>query len=289
MPTHKEYSRKLTQLDNTRKMTRTMKLVAANRLRKAFEAQKKAVEYGSRLSSMLQASWGGLSSPANPLLVERKDAGRVLLLVVTSDRGLCGGFNNNLCRKAGVWAGEQKAGGRQVHLSFFGRRGTLQFKNHPEVRKCFAGDSGRPAFQDVRRIAVDLQAAFLSGQYDEVYLAYNAFLSALSQTPTILRLLPFQPELLTEESVQNENDLLFEPTRPDVIQALLPKLVTLRLYTVLLSSAAGEHGARMTAMENSTTNADKLIEVFALRRNRARQAAITRELTEIVAGAEALS
>lgn len=295
MPTAKEYNKKLLQLRNTRKLTKTMKMVSANKLRKAQEAQRHVRRFAERMEALLARVGARAGANGSPLAAARKTVGEVLLLLVTSDKGLCGGFNNNLTRKVTAWIAEQEAAGRRVSLSFHGRRGFLSFRRRPRVQKYYEGASALPTFRQARRIAADLQAAFLGGRYDEVHLAYNAFVSPMTQTPRIERLLPADPARLAPPapgkavpSASPPDEPLFAPGRAAVAAALLPRWVNLRFHGALLESAAGEHGARMTAMDNSTNNADSLIESYALRRNRARQAAITRELTEIVAGAEAL-
>jgi F-type H+-transporting ATPase subunit gamma len=287
MPTAKEYNQKLAQLRNTRKMTKTMKMVSANKLRKAQEAQRGARRFAERVGALL-AHLVAEGGDVHPLAEPREAVREVLLLLVTSDKGLCGGFNNNLARRVAAWIAEQEQAGRHVSLSFHGRRGWLYFRRRPRVQKYYEGASALPSFRHARRIALDLQATYLSERYDEVHLAYNAFVSPMTQTPRIERYLPLDLTRLGPTAGAKTAPPLYAPDRAAVAGALAPRWANLRLHDAMLESAAGEHGARMTAMDNSTSNADSLIESYTLRRNRARQAAITRELTEIVAGAEAL-
>ncbi len=155
------------------------------------------------------------------------------------------------------------------------------------VHNHYEGAASKPTFTTAHAIAGDLTANFLSGEFDEVYLLYNEFRSALSQKPAMHKLLPVEPEVLGHGQAYSQ-DYLFEPSREEMLELLLPRTVSFKVYYALLENAAGEHGARMTAMDNATTNAANLIERYTLMRNRARQAAITTELTEIVSGAEAL-
>jgi F-type H+-transporting ATPase subunit gamma len=288
MPTVKEYNVRIARLRNTRKMTKTMKMVAANKLRKAQEALKHAAAFESHVLRMAGAVPAG-GKQVHPLEVPRPARGHVLVLLVTSDRGLCGGFNNNLNRAVMVWAEERRAAGKKAAVSFFGRRGYLFLRKRLPVRKYYRGESSRPAFAAARQIAMDLQDVFLAGRYEAIYLAYNRFRSVLSQAPVIERILPMEPAPVPAPApAPVTEDMIFTPGAEAVRDTIAGQAVALRIFSAFLNSAVGEQGARMTAMESSTTNADNLIESYTLRRNRARQAAITRELIEIVAGAEAL-
>jgi F-type H+-transporting ATPase subunit gamma len=284
MPTLKEYTVKIARLRSTRKMTRTMKMVSANKLRKSQELLKHASACADEVQGMLSRlpaeavcaeEWG--NRVANPM---------ALVLVVTSDRGLCGGFNNNLNRKLNQWAQERAGGFDRLRMSFCGRRGYLFFRSRVSVEKFYSVTSAKPQFMEARQIFGELEGAMAANRYDEVYLAYNEFRSSLSQTPTIERLLPWDPKSVASES--QCGTCLCNPPACALARDLVQRLGTFRVFRALVSSAAGEHGARMTAMDNSTNNADDLIETYSLLRNRARQAAITRELTEIISGADAL-
>jgi F-type H+-transporting ATPase subunit gamma len=288
MPTLKEYDVKLTRLRSTRKMTKTMQLVSANKLRRAQEAQKNAGIYAERFNGILTRLAAAADPGSHPLLRAHRQVRNILVVVFTSDRGLCGGFNNNLIRKAASWC-RQAAPTRHVEVSCSGRRGFAFFRNRADIRRYYEEAAARPVFAHARQIGADVQTAFLTGGADEVHLAYNAFKGVMSQTPVIERLLPLDPAALPAGTAPSDPERwLYEPVRPALLQALLPRLVNLRIFLAMLNTAAGEHGARMTAMDHATTNADSLIERLTLLRNRARQAHITTELIEIVAGAEAL-
>jgi F-type H+-transporting ATPase subunit gamma len=209
-------------------------------------------------------------------------------VVVTSDRGLCGGFNNNVGRAVAAWMEDIRPRCGGIMLSFCGRRGYLFFRQaDARLRVHYEGLSARPAYCAVRRMSLDLQAAFTSGLADEVYLAYTAARGA-AQAPAVERLLPLAPLAPPAGAMEPEGSLI-EPSLPGLLDTLLGKLATARVHEALTGSAVSEHRARMLAMDSSTTSADNLIETYTLLRNRARQAAITRELSEIVAGAEALA
>jgi F-type H+-transporting ATPase subunit gamma len=294
MPTLKEYNVKLAGLRNTCKVMRTMRMISANKLRRAQEAQRRAEEFEAGVEAVrlrLLAPGGGCAD--HPLLRTRRPVRRSLAVVITSDRGLCGGFNSNLNKKVLQWVGEERAAGRRVDLRFIGRRGFLFFRQRDEDGFLYADVGQKPAFAPARRVAVHLCEAFIEGAYDEVHLAYSRFRTVLAQTPAIERLLPLDGSLGAGEEARAdagaEADTLVEPAAPDLLSRLPNQTVSRRLYAALLHSAAGEHGARMTAMENANANAESLAETYTLLRNRARQAAITRELIEIVAGAEALN
>ena len=289
MPTLKEFNVKLTRLRSTRKLTKTMKLVSVNKLRRAQEAEKRVGLIANRLSGVLGKLGSAVASGEHVLVTPRKVVKNVMVLVITSDRGLCGGFNNNLIKAVVPWVREQETKNHSVLMSFAGRRGYSFFKSRATVDRYFEDVMGRPDFSHAHRIGRSLQSAFTGKRVDEVYLAYNATQGALSQKPLIERILPMNAESLTgAEGGKPAAGWLLEPSTEVLLNTLLPRIVSLKVYTALLNSSAGEHSARMKAMEQASSNADSLIRQITLDRNRARQAAITTELTEIVAGAESL-
>ena len=188
MITLKEYNTKLSRLKSTRKMTRTMKMVAANKLRKAQESHRRAAGYGQSLTSMVLRAGEG-DPPLHPLTEPRRTVKNILILLVTSDRGLCGSFNNNLNRQVEQWVG-RRGGQEQVQMSFCGRRGLMYFRNRATVVKHYEGVMAKASFGAVRGISRELEGMFLSGKVDEVYVAYNMFRSAMSRSAVVERLLP---------------------------------------------------------------------------------------------------
>lgn len=293
MPSFKEYNKKLASLRNTVKMTKTMKMVSASKLRRAQLAQRHAQEYARQLNLLIARLAASLDTSAHPLLTPHARPTRVLVLVLTSDRGMCGGFNNNVIKAVNQWlAGDGAAYKGQTQMSFAGRRGYNFFRQRTRVRNHYEILHVAPNFTNAAQIGQDLTNAFLNDEVDEVYLAYNVFHSVLKQSPVVRRLLPIEaPDFAalagSVDPIPAEN-YLFIPPQGELLQNLIPKIVDFEIYYALLENAAGEHGARMTAMDNATNNAKKLIEVNTLMRNRARQAAITNELIEIISGAEAL-
>jgi len=288
MPSLKEYKAKLASLNNTRKITKTMKMVAASRLTRAMDAQRKALDYATRLKAMIGRLAASVDAAAHPLLDVRPEVRNVLLIVVSSDKGLCGGFNNNLIKAATRWIHNPLRAGAKVHLAFCGRRGWLAFRGRHPMFKNYENVTGRPQSTDAVRIAREACEAFLGGQFDEVHIAYNHFLNPLSQKPVMEQLLPIAPESVEAADEKLHPNLLLEPAEGELLALLLPKPVEFEIFFALLENAAGENGARMTAMDNATTNANQMITLYTLLRNRARQASITKELIEIVSGAEAL-
>jgi F-type H+-transporting ATPase subunit gamma len=289
MPTLKEYNVKLARLRSTRKLTRTMKLVSVTKLRRAQEAERRAGQFAARLTAMLGRLGGLLEPDEHPLVTPRKAVGKVLVLAITSDRGLCGGFNNALLKATQSWVLDQQARGRMVTVDCCGRRAFHFFKNRGGVDRYHEGVVAKPDYLAARKIGRELTAAFLSGRVDEVYLAYNAGDGALAAKPVIERLAPLDPAAWRRDEAMPLGDRrLLEPARDELLATLLPRVACTRVYAALRSNAAGEHAARSRAMEQASANADDLIRRLLLQRNRARQARITTELTEIVAGAEAL-
>ncbi len=289
MPSLKEYNVKLTRLRSTRKLTRTMKLVSANKLRRTQEAEKRLDAFTSRFHSMLHAIPLAQMTEPHPLLVPRRNPKHVLLLVITSDRGLCGGFNNALLRETAAWINLRESRGFNIKISCCGRKAHAFLRNRYAMDRYYDQIVSRPEFTGVRQISHELISGFLSGRLDEIHVAANRTGSRGETTPVIEPFLPvpaaeFQPA----SSEAPVRECLIEPGPDALLSAMLPTLMALRLYQVLLSSATGEHGARMRAMEQAGSNADSLIRALSLQRNRARQAQITTELNEIVAGAEAL-
>lgn len=292
MASIKEYNDKLGSLRNTVKMTKTMKMVSASKLRRAQEAQREAQDYANKLNHLIARMAAAVDVHAHPLLTPRDGGKRVLIFMVSSDKGLCGGFNNNLIKATTRWIDETFVNGEHVEMSFCGRRGYNFFKNRRTVRHHYEQVHNNPTFEKAARIGGDLMEHFLEGEFDHVYVAYNVFKSALNQVPTFQKLLPIEsPEfaaMVGEVEPIPSEDYIFQPSQQEMLEMLIPRTVNFKVFYAMLENAAGEHGARMTAMDNATSNADQMIESYTLLRNRARQAAITTELIEIISGAEAL-
>jgi F-type H+-transporting ATPase subunit gamma len=288
MPSLKEYNAKLASLKNTRKMTKTMKMVAASKLYRTMDAQRKANVYAAKLDELIARLAGSVDPRAHPLLQAHPEPRTAHLLVVMSDKGMCGGFNNNLIKHIARWYRMPAQQTRSFKFSFAGRRGWLFFRNRAPVEKVHENVTGRPTPADALRISEELTRGFLAGAFHEVYIAYNHFLNPLSQRPVIKKLLPIEAHTIEAAEEKLHDLFLLEPDAPELLATLLPKIIQFEVYFALLENAAGENGARMTAMDSATSNANKMITQYTLLRNRARQASITKELIEIVSGAEAL-
>jgi len=289
MASIKEFNSRIKSLVNTRKITKTMKMVAVSKLRKAYEAQAHAKFYAQNLTALIARISESVESAANPLLEVREAKGNALLLVFTSDNGLCGSFNHNVVNGTTDWIAENKNNHRKIDLSFCGKRGMSAFQKWNNTKDYYENVTARPKFTDAKRIGEDLCNLFLTKQYDEVFLVYNQFFNPLSQKLIIEKILPIDShELMHNADFRESAEYIFEPPVAPLLHFLIPHFIHFKIFFALLENSAGEHGARMTAMDSATKNASELIDRNILQRNRARQAAITTELTEIVAGVEAL-
>jgi F-type H+-transporting ATPase subunit gamma len=288
---------------NIQKITRAMEMVAAARLRRAEQRIEDLRPYASAIRRMTrQAAEAAGDLPRLPILAEREHVSNVGLLLVAGDRGLAGGFNSNIVR-AGVAAGrEHDSEGHSPVYFASGRRpaSSLTFRGL-NVADSFTGFTDRPAYADARRIAERVMAAYTDEDVDQVEIFYNRYISPMSQDVTRETLLPLQRATILEESDDeedsegsgNEDDhkralVEYEPGPEEILGRLVPDYVEVSIYRALLESTASEHGARMTAMRNASENASELISDLTLEMNRARQAEITQEIMEVVAGAEGL-
>jgi len=280
MATVREYNQKLAVLKNTHKLTHTMKIASANKLRLAQSAQTVAMAYDNRLAASARMLPAG-DNP-HPLETARGTKKAALAIVVGTDRGLCGEFNNILGRKISEWSRDMAARGINVKFSLVGRRARAFFKDQACILKSVDSAPTAPPFGVARQAGFDARSGFLSGKYDEVYAIYNKFKSGVSFEPVAEQILPM------ESSTDRMGEPLLEPSANDARNVLYPLLLNSKLFAAMLSSAVSEHAARMLAMDNATKNVEDLLETQTLLRNKARQSAITKELIEIVAGAEAL-
>ena len=266
-----------------------MKLVAMSKLYRAHEAQKKAKAYSERLTDLISRLAASVETATHPLLTPRDSVKNALILIMTSDKGLCGSFNNTLLKGAFAWIRDNQTKYQKIDMSFCGKRGFMFFRKQTGVKRNYEGSTASPNFAAAAKIGEDIINDFLKEEYDEVYLTYNHFLSPLSQSPIFEKILPIGPKAVIRQTKGFSADYLFEPPEPELLEFLIPKYLFFRIYFALLENSAGEHGARMTAMDNASKNAKDLIERYTLLRNRVRQANITKELIEIVSGAEALN
>ncbi len=287
MASLRDIRKRIKSVKNTRQITKAMKMVSAAKLRRAQESVVAARPFAKTLDGVMSSLLGS-SEPgevSHPLLT-RRDVKKAELLVVTSDRGLAGGFNANITRRALKWVQDQEAAGVQVTVTTVGRKGNEFLRGRGvTVRRDAPGTFQKLSFATADALAKELSARFLNGEVDAVFVMFNEFVSAIAQVPVTAQLLPF--EAAASDSKQRA-DYMYEPNPQAVLEALVPQAVSVKVYRALLESFAAEHAARMTAMENATRNAGDMIGSLTLFYNRSRQAQITKELVEIVSGAEAL-
>lgn len=302
MASQRDVRNRIASVKNIQKITRAMEMVAAARLRRAEQRIASLRPYADAIRKMTrQAAEAAGDVPRLPILAEHGSVSTVGLLVVAGDRGLAGAFNSNAVR-AGVAAAREHAGeGRDASLFASGRRGasSLTFRGFEPVAS-FTGFSERPAYADARAIAERLMAAYIDNEVDRVEIFYNGYISPLSQEMRRETLLPLQQATLLDDDEDRSEDserdssgpkalVEYEPEPEEILGRLVPDYVEISIYRALLESSASELGARMTAMRNASENAGNLIEDYTLQMNRARQAEITQEIMEVVAGAEGLS
>jgi F-type H+-transporting ATPase subunit gamma len=288
---------RIKSVKSTQKITKALKLVDAAKLRRAQDAVLRARPYAQMLDEVLASLAGGREEgapPPHPLMAVR-EAKKIEIVMLTSDRGLCGGFNANLIRRAQRFLNEEASKYESVQFSTVGRRGRDWVKKRGlKARKDYPGFVGKLRFPMAKEIADDLIAEYTQHIVDAVFLLYNRFKSAATQEITLSQLLPIVPAGSESEpkTAGKEGFItpehLYEPGRETLLQHLIPKQLATQIWRALLESGASEHAARMTAMDAATKNASEKISSLSLEYNRARQAAITKELMEIVSGAEAL-
>ncbi len=296
MASQQDLKRRIRSVRNTRKITKAMELVAGARLRRA-EARIQAMRpYADRMRELMIGTARAAGPLArHPLLEERAEVRRVVLIAVTGDRGLAGPFNTQVLRRAFALERELRAGGQEPVWCVVGKKGrsTLTFRRY-ELAGSWAGFTDRPAYTDAAAITRRVSELFTNGDADRVVLVYNRYISPLNQEVETLDLLPVPRRALEEDGektayeVALEGDFIYEPEPEEILARLLPTYVETTIYRALLESAASELGARMTAMRNASKNAEELIDRLTLDMNRARQAEITQEILEVVGGADAL-
>ncbi|OGP20508.1 MAG: ATP synthase F1 subunit gamma [Deltaproteobacteria bacterium GWA2_57_13] len=285
MATLKAIRKRIVSIRNTQQITKAMKMVSAAKLRRAQEAVVQARPYAEKVAALLKNLSARVAQEAHPLLMQREEK-RVDLWLLTADRGLCGGYNANLIRAA---EGFLRVHGREkeIQLAVVGRKGVDYFRRRRvEMIARYPNAWSRSMGELAAEIAEQMIGRFVRGETDGAYILYSRFRSALSQVPTLEKLVPAATAAEQREELPVE--YLFEPDVRTLLASLLPKVVEVGIYRALLEAVASEHGARMTAMDSATTNAADMISSLTLQMNRARQASITRELMEIVSTAEAL-
>ena len=293
MASVQDIKRRIRSVRNTRKITRAMELVAAAKLRRAQARIEAMRPYADRMTELMAGTARASTSLRQFPLLQRRDVGTALVIPLTGDRGLAGAFNAQVLREA--FAGEKRlrAEGVEVRFGVSGKKGasTLRFRRY-EVERAWTGFSDRPEYHDAQAIAHHAAELYADGEVDSVRIVYNHFESPLVQRVVEQEILPIPEQLLEggdDRDAAMSGDFIYEPEPEEILARLLPVYVETELFRALLESAASEQGARMTAMRNASKNAAELIESLTLRMNRARQAEITQEILEVVAGADALT
>jgi F-type H+-transporting ATPase subunit gamma len=296
MATVQDIRRRIRSVANTRKITRAMELVAAAKLRKAQARIEAMRPFADRMLELMAGTARASSSVRGlPLLQQREQERAVALVPISGDRGLAGAFNSQVLRRALALERELRGEGKEVRWVGVGRKGigSLRFRRF-ELAGEFSGFTDQPAYGDAQAIAHRLAELYTDEEVDRVTIVYNAYQSALVQRVTVRDVLPLSEDVLETDQQEREEDALrgdfiYEPEPEEILARLLPVYLETELYRALLESTASEHGARMTAMRNASKNAGELIDSLTLAMNRARQAEITQEILEVVAGADALT
>lgn len=283
----KEIRNRITSIGSTMQITSAMKMVSAAKLKKAQDAITAMRPYASKLTELLQNLSASLESEVGGVYTTEREVSNVLLVVITSNRGLCGGFNSSISKEV-IQTVKNKYASNNVSLVTIGKKGNDTLSKEFTVIENRNDLFDDLTFQNVAALAEKLMELFVAGTYDKIELVYNQFKNAATQVPQVETFLPIQP--ISEEVDSSTNsEYIFEPSQEEIVSALIPKSLKTQLYKALRDSLAAEHGARMTAMHKATDNAKELRDELLLTYNKARQAAITNEILEIVGGAEALN
>ncbi len=289
MASLKDIKKRIGTVKNTQQITKAMKMVSAAKLRRAQDAVTAARPYADKMLDVLSSLALREDADSHPLLAER-GKGKALVVLITGDRGLCGGFNTNISKAAERFIRNNAEGYDSYELLIVGRKGNDYLKRRAgmeilKVHEHLVG-SGAVTYPTGALLGQEVIELYKSGEYDSVFLIYNAFQSAMTQVQTVTQLLPIVPKEVDENA--HVAEYIYEPNATEVLEQILPKHIEVQIFRSLLESAASEHGARMTAMDSASKNASEMIGKLTLQYNRARQAAITKELMEIISGAESI-
>jgi F-type H+-transporting ATPase subunit gamma len=287
MPSLRDIKRRIKSVKSTQQITKAMKMVSASKLKRAQDEITSARPYAEKIHEMASSLAGNTPAGAHPLLTPQ-EGNKTAVIFITSDRGLCGGYNANLIRTVERFLSERNK--EEISLYLIGKRAIEHFKRSsiPLIKSTPFG-GGRPGYNTAKAIAGECIDLYLKGEATSVYLIYSEFKSALSQKAVAQKILPIAG-IAGEEAGDGgaQSEFFFEPSRQEVLASILPKYIEVQVFRSLLESSASEHGARMTAMDSASKNASEMIGSLTLKYNRLRQAAITKELMEIIGGAEAL-
>jgi len=296
MASVQDIKRRVASVKNTRKITKAMELVAAAKLRRAETRIAALRPYAERMQELMIGTARATPSRGFPLLEERENPSATAILALTGDRGLAGGFNAQIVRRSLALEREARDAGQDVRWLPVGKKGrsTLRFRRY-EIAQAWVDLTDRPSYHDAESIAHSVADLFTEREVDRVLMVYNRYISPLNQRVEVEEILPIPRSTLDEDEdrsayeVALEGDFIYEPEPDLILERLLPTYLETTIFRALLESAASEHGARMTAMRNASKNAGDLIDTLTLEMNRARQAEITQEILEVVAGADALT
>jgi F-type H+-transporting ATPase subunit gamma len=288
MATLRDIKRKIDAVKKTQQITRAMNMVAASRLRTTQQKLEQFVPYAKQLTEIMNRVAAGVEPEGFPLLLPHEELVKVELISITADRGLCGAFNTNLIAAADKFIQEKEQEGLEVSLTQLGRKGRDYFRRRKRLPRVFhEGMLNNPNYGDASALGQEVIDLFLTHEVDEVYVCYSEFINMVTQRPVVKKLLPIAPETMEEEE-QELLEYIFEPSREGVLNDLLPNYINLQLLEAFFQTAVSEHAARMTAMDNAVKNCKEMVRDLTLIYNKARQAAITAELMDIVGGVEAL-
>jgi F-type H+-transporting ATPase subunit gamma len=290
MATLRDIKRKIDAVKKTSQITRAMNMVAAAKLRGAQADMEGFHPYATKFREVIGRLAAGVESDGTfALLTPREEVKKVELVLITADRGLCGGFNNNLILAAERFIKAKRAEGLEISLTAAGRKGADYFRRRNyEIRKRLLGLLNKPNYGDASAVGMELIDLFESGQVDEIYVVYSRFAGMAKQLPTLIKLLPIEAAADTISALPPGMEYLFEPSHVELLNDLLPNYVYVQILECLYQTAVSEHAARMAAMDNATSNCKEVVRSLTLTYNKARQAGITKELMDIVGGAEAL-
>lgn len=295
MPSTKDLKKRIGSVVNTRQTTKAMKMVSAAKLRRAQDAITNNRPFAKQVGALVEHMLGVPEITLNSTLLDRDgttatmEGKRLLIILVTSDRGLCAGFNAIPIKTALRFIAAEKKNYASITLSFLGKRGYDFFRTRKQyqVGEFFEQYGGKVTFKKAGDLSKHVVEGFVNGQYDEVKIIYNEFKNAVLQVPVVEDYLPLRPKAKTEAAVAAEGSMVIvKPSADEVLAALLQKHFSIQIFRIMLESQAGEHGARMSAMENATKNASEMIKKLTIQYNKQRQAGITKELLEIIAGSE---
>ena len=288
MANFREYNAKIRQMQNMRRVTLAMKMLSTTKLARAQEAMARAQAFEREWSGLVHMVAGQGSGLRDPLMKPRAAPESAFVLMVSSDMGLCGGFNNNLNRAVAGWLAEHREKYRILRFSFCGRKGHQFLRDRVEVRSVYEDSVRRPDLRLATRIGREIFETYAEGKYDEVFIARNRYFGPTWQESVVERILPVDWDAIPPPEGGGSRFVLMEPRPEQLLPHLLARHVGHRIFAALLENSSGEHAARMAAMDSASKNIDSLCGAYTLLRNRARQASITTELIEVVSGAEAL-